>query len=386
MGELMVQLKAKHPRAWMTVTNREGVLVPKCLKKLCEKEGLPVEQDTESLLQALLDLPSLGGGSAKPQGKAVDSGEDFLRQQFRKLCISLDIASEPLQLSLCQWLSWDWLAARTGPSGIITSDASSELWRRVVGCCDYAGEEEFVALGRALQEECGFATTIQSFLRGCSDRQKAHSEAQAQQTSDRCGIKLAPYNPTPDCAICQALDAFCVKPDDVLYDLGCGDGRLLIAAAQLGARAVGVEYDPRFAEKAKLAVQDAGLSELATVICGDAFAADLTPASKIFVYLVPDGLRRMQPALTAAIKRGVPIASYTFSMPGWTAHEVLTAETRSTECKVWVYRNDTCLPSNCESAPQSPQGAEKEHLKQGVPAVQKCGLLWHYIPRPARCC
>ena len=151
-------------------------------------------------------------------------------------------------------------------------------------------------------------------------------------------------SPSVQGAIHQALEALHVGHNDLLYDLGCGDGRLLLAAAQRGAKALGVEYDTRFVEKALAKIEEFGVSHLAKVICGDAFETDLTPASKIFVYLVPDGLRKIEPSLCAAMKRGTPIASYMFSIPGWSADDVLTAETRAAECKVWIYQSPKCLP------------------------------------------
>lgn len=346
--QLLMELKSKRPKMWMMVTNGEGALVHRSLVKMCKAEGLSQgENDDTVLLRALLEAHGKGsnpGGYSKKGSDVPGSSLDeaFLEGEFKALC-TLHGASE---LSFDQCMSWDWIAHQVGVT--ITKDATGQIWRRVVGTREAACETDFVALARALQAESETATTIQSFMRGCAGRVKAHSQArEAAETAQksRCSaeMKLAPYNPTPSCAVRQALDALSVGPEDVLYDLGCGDGRLLIAAAQRGAKAVGVEYDARFVEKADGAIRQLELSNFATVMCGDAFATDLVPASKIFVYLVPDGLRKLEPSLNAALKLGTPIASYMFSIPGWSPDEVLTAETRSSECKVWIYKTASCL-------------------------------------------
>ena len=313
--------------------------------KICKAEGVLTEGESDDrlLLRALVDGNSGGGYAKKVVVQRNDLDEAFLHDEFQSLC-KLHGATE---LSFDQCMSWDWIANQIDVS--ITADATRQLWQRVVGR-PAVGEAEFQQLVRALQGESNTATTIQSFLRGCAGRVKAASvslEATESAQKSRCAavMKLAPYNPTPSCAVQQALEALLVGPSDVLYDLGCGDGQVLIAAARRGAKAVGIEYDARFVEKADLAIRDFGLQDLATVTCSDAFATDLVPASKIFVYLVPDGLRQLEPSLKKALQRGTPIASYMFSIPGWSPDEVLTSETRSSECKVWIYKaSSKCLP------------------------------------------
>ena len=128
--------------------------------------------------------------------------------------------------------------------------------------------------------------------------------------------KLAPFNPTADEAIATALDLAEVASDDVVYDIGCGDGRTLVAAAARAARCVGIEYDPVFSARAEAKAAAAGLSDRITIITGDALVVtDLSEATVVFVYLVPDGLRKMLPLLTEALDRGVRIVSNIFSLP-----------------------------------------------------------------------
>mmetsp|Transcript_65064 Transcript_65064/g.153081 ORF Transcript_65064/g.153081 Transcript_65064/m.153081 type:complete len:399 (+) Transcript_65064:51-1247(+) len=361
---LLGQLKLQRPGAWMAATNSKGVLIPKCLLTVCKQEGVlhasSESSDREVLLQGLRGL--LDARISTTRSPASDAAahrrlldEEDLSRQFRQLC------REDECLSYQNWLDWEWLASRTGASNTaqISLEGARSLWLRIVGQSNDANEADFFQLARAVQEECGLATKIQSFMRGSTGRRKAQSQAeQASRDHDTSclgnAVKLAPYNPTPACAIAQALEALHVQAGDLVYDLGCGDGRLLLGAARRGAKAVGIEYDARFAQKAQRAAQEAGLEELVTVICADALSTNLKPATKIFVYLVPDGLRKIEPALAAACRRGVPIASYLFSLSGWSPHDMLSATTRSSECKVWVYKDSTALPVQGQVQPAAP--------------------------------
>ena len=129
--------------------------------------------------------------------------------------------------------------------------------------------------------------------------------------------KLAPFNPTAAEAIEAALDMAAVRAGDRVFDIGCGDGRLLIAAAQRGATCVGIEYDAVFAGRAEAAAAAAGLSHAVRIVHGDAtVVTDLTGATVVFVYLVPDGLKLMMPRLTAALAAGARLLSNMFALPG----------------------------------------------------------------------
>lgn len=104
-----------------------------------------------------------------------------------------------------------------------------------------------------------------------------------------------------------------------MHDIGCGDGRLLLAAAARGARGVGVEYDAVFAERATAAVAAKGLQDTVSIVHGDAVeVVDTSTATVVFVYLVPEGLAKVAHHLQAARDRGARIVSNMFGVPGWT--------------------------------------------------------------------
>jgi tRNA1(Val) A37 N6-methylase TrmN6 len=110
------------------------------------------------------------------------------------------------------------------------------------------------------------------------------------------GKKLAPFNPTPDEVIDTALALLRIKAGDVVYDLGCGDARFLIAAAkQSDVKGLGVEYDKQFVEKAQSRIEESGLEDRITVVHENVLNVDLSPATSIFIYLVPEGMKLIEP-------------------------------------------------------------------------------------------
>ncbi|GLD97644.1 hypothetical protein PINS_up006334 [Pythium insidiosum] len=138
------------------------------------------------------------------------------------------------------------------------------------------------------------------------------------------GTKLAPFTPSGDGVLAHAMELLQLHPtDDVLFDLGCGDARLLVHAAKtVGLRCVGVEYDAALVSKARQRVQVEGVESLVEIRHEDALTTDLSSATAMFLYLVPQGLRLLLPRLEEARARGVRIVAYVFSIPGWTYDDV----------------------------------------------------------------
>ena len=124
--------------------------------------------------------------------------------------------------------------------------------------------------------------------------------------------------PTPPPVVEAMLDMARVTPDDVVYDLGSGDGRMVIAAARRGARAVGVEYDPVLVAASRTAAEEAGVTARASFIQGDMYAADISPATVLALYLLPANLERLAPAFLR-LRPGTRIVSNTFWIEGWDA-------------------------------------------------------------------
>ena len=122
---------------------------------------------------------------------------------------------------------------------------------------------------------------------------------------------------TPPALVEKMLDMAQVTRDDRVIDLGSGDGRLVIAAARRGARALGVEYDTALIDVAKRNAMRAGVAERAAFVQGDLYAADFSDATVLALFLLPDNLRELSPKF-AALKPGTRIVTNRFGIPGWT--------------------------------------------------------------------
>jgi len=129
---------------------------------------------------------------------------------------------------------------------------------------------------------------------------------------------LAPYVPTPQPVVEKMLSLAKVNADDVVYDLGCGDGRIVITAAQkYGAHAVGVDFDPQRIEESKANAKAAGVENLVTFIQADAMKVDVSKATVVTLYLLSASNAALRPILTRQLKPGARIVSHSFKMGDW---------------------------------------------------------------------
>jgi hypothetical protein len=109
-----------------------------------------------------------------------------------------------------------------------------------------------------------------------------------------------------------------ITANDLVYDLGAGDGRLVIAAATIfGARAVGVEIDPKLVQEGREAAIRAGVADRVSFVWGDLFKTDLRPATAVMLYLLPEINLRLRPKLLEELRPGTPIVSHNFDMGEW---------------------------------------------------------------------
>ncbi|MGQ0512450.1 MAG: methyltransferase domain-containing protein [Betaproteobacteria bacterium] len=133
------------------------------------------------------------------------------------------------------------------------------------------------------------------------------------------GVKLdAPYIQTPYAVVEEMLALAKVGPSDVVYDLGCGDGRIVIAAAEkFGARGVGIDIDPRRIEDANAAARRAGVAGRVRFAVQDLFQTDFSGASVVSLYLYPELNARLMPKFLAELKPGSRIVSHQFLMGNW---------------------------------------------------------------------
>jgi len=126
---------------------------------------------------------------------------------------------------------------------------------------------------------------------------------------------LAPFVPTPDDVVDRMLTLAKVTRDDIVYDLGCGDGRIPIAAARkYGAKGVGLDIDPSLVELAKSNAKAAGVDALVDFRVQNVLTADLSKATVVTLYLLSSSNERLRPLLLRQLKPGARIVSHAFSM------------------------------------------------------------------------
>ena len=135
--------------------------------------------------------------------------------------------------------------------------------------------------------------------------------------------KLAPYVTTPARVVERMLEMAHPKPGEMLYDLGCGDGRILISAVEkYKVKAVGVEISPKVAAEAKAQIARAGLAAQARVIQGDLLQVDFTGADIVTIYLDTKLNEALRPQLERYLKAGARVVSHDYAIPGWKPTQV----------------------------------------------------------------
>ena len=129
---------------------------------------------------------------------------------------------------------------------------------------------------------------------------------------------IAPFVPSPLPVIQRMLQLAELKPGEVLFDLGAGDGRTVIMAAKtFSARAVGVELREDLAKKALSTIHDNGLADRVTIVNGDMFSVNLTSADVVFLYLTTSANEKVRPKLETELKKGVRVVSHDYEIVGW---------------------------------------------------------------------
>ncbi len=147
--------------------------------------------------------------------------------------------------------------------------------------------------------------------------------------------------PTPDEIVQRMLRMAKVTPQDTVYDLGAGDGKIAIAAGKLGATAVGIEYNPDMAKLAQCYVQAEELTGKTRIIQGDVFKEDFSKASVVTMYLLPELNLRLRPTILN-MKPGTRVTSHQFTMGDWDPDE--TAEVDYRTAYLWI------VPAKVEGA------------------------------------
>jgi ubiquinone/menaquinone biosynthesis C-methylase UbiE len=150
--------------------------------------------------------------------------------------------------------------------------------------------------------------------------------------------KDAVWVPTSPALVEKMLDLAKVTKDDFVIDLGSGDGRMVIAAAKRGARALGVEYNPQLVQLSRRLAKEAGVEARAAFVEGDMYEADISKATVLALFLLPENLRRLEPKFRA-LSPGTRIVVNSFGIPDWTADETeQITENCTSWCTAILYR------------------------------------------------
>jgi hypothetical protein len=158
--------------------------------------------------------------------------------------------------------------------------------------------------------------------------------------------------PTPPVLVEKMLDMARVTPQDYVVDLGSGDGRNIIAAARRGARALGVEFNPKMVELSTRTAANEGVSDKASFVQGDMYEADFSQATVLALFLLPDNMMKLQSKFLD-LKPGARIVGNTFGFQDWSPDE---QETISTDCSSWCTALLWIVPAKVEGTWHSPQG------------------------------
>jgi SAM-dependent methyltransferase len=152
-------------------------------------------------------------------------------------------------------------------------------------------------------------------------------------------LKQVPYVPTPQDVVEKMLELAKVTPDDVVYDLGSGDGRVVITAAQkYGAHAVGVEINPELYRQSSARIKELRLDDRAHIICDDMFYIDLHHATVVTMYLLTSFNEKLRPKLEHELRSGTRIVCHDFHVPGWDPEQVVDVTSKNeVPHKIYLY-------------------------------------------------
>ena len=129
--------------------------------------------------------------------------------------------------------------------------------------------------------------------------------------------KIVPFVPSPQEVVDKMIELAGVKKDDVVFDVGSGDGRIVIAAAKKGAKATGFEIDGDLVKESRENIRKAGVQNLAEIRQQDILTVDFSPASVVTMYLLPDVNLKLKPNLLSQLKPGSRVVSHSFDMGDW---------------------------------------------------------------------
>lgn len=150
--------------------------------------------------------------------------------------------------------------------------------------------------------------------------------------------KLAPYVTSPQPIVEKMLEVARLKSGETIYDLGCGDGRILFSAVKnFGAKAVGVEISPSLAKRAQQTLESQGMQDQVKVIEADMMTVDVSAANVVSLYLMTDANEQLRPKLERELKPGSRVVSLEFKIKGWKPARVETVQVHNHPYMIYLY-------------------------------------------------
>jgi len=199
------------------------------------------------------------------------------------------------------------------------------------------------------------ATIVVAVVVTCASAAHAQEPSRPFEPKSGQAGKDVVWVPSPPAMVNKMLEMARVTPDDFVMDLGSGDGRNIIAAARLGARALGVEFNPDMVALARKLAAEAGVADKAQFVEGDMYAADISKATVLALFLLPINLNKLAPKFLA-MQPGSRIAGNTFGIDGWEPDERVQLD-ESTDCSSWCEALLWIVPARAAGTWQMANGA-----------------------------
>lgn len=150
---------------------------------------------------------------------------------------------------------------------------------------------------------------------------------------------LAPYVASPITVAKKMLEIADVKPDETVFDLGCGDGRILIIAAQeFGAKGIGIELNPNLVKESRAKIEELKLNNRIQIVQGDLMKTDLSQADVVTMYLTTGANEKIRPKLETELKSGARVVTHDFSIPKWVALQEIRFRDDYRTHTIYLYR------------------------------------------------
>ena len=196
------------------------------------------------------------------------------------------------------------------------------------------------------------ALLVSALTAGTAAAQQAQTQTQPFEPQVGQAGKDVVWVPTAEALVEKMLDLAKITPQDVVMDLGSGDGRNVIGAAKRGARAVGFEFNPQMVELSRANAKKAGVADRATFVEGDMYEADISKATALVLFLLPVNLEKLTPKFLD-LKPGTRIVDNTFAIPGW---EPDVTERLETDCQTWCSALLWIVPAKVHGSWRLPDG------------------------------